>query len=86
MKLPPGFSWEGDEENATGPMSLLLEDRQILHIRPQRSGWVVEITMVDPERPQPEVAVRSVAAGMRWSARWVNGRRERLQKLLEGRV
>jgi len=85
VKLPPGFNWvEGPEGAGDAAVSLLLHGESVLRIVSRRAGWLVVVDAVDPALPQADVAVHSVAAGMRWSARWANGRAKRLYAMVEG--
>ncbi len=79
VKLPPGFVWQ-EADGSEGPrfVAMQLDGKPILRIVPKRAGWLVVIDLNDPSLPQADVAVHSIAAGMRWSARWANGRAKRL--------
>lgn len=82
MKLPDDFNWiEAPPEAEWEGARLELDGQAILAVQPCRGGWLVTVLMHDPFNPQPNVAVRSVAAGMRWSARWAKGRIHRLRSL-----
>ena len=85
MRLPADFSWEAQPDGAPGAR-LELDGHAVLQIRACRSGWLITVLMHDPLHPQPDVAVRSVAAGMRWSARWAHGRISRLRMLAAERA
>lgn len=85
VKLPPGFDWvEADNHSGATTVSLLLYGESVLRIVSRREGWLVVVDAVDPALPQADVAVHSVAAGMRWSARWANGRAKRLYAMVGG--
>ena len=85
VKLPPGFDWvEAPDGAGITAVSLLLHGESVLRIVSRRAGWLVVVDAVDPALPQADVAVHSVAAGMRWSARWANGRVKRLYAILDG--
>lgn len=85
VKLPPGFDWVEAPDGAGLPtVSLLLHGESVLRIVSRRAGWLVVVDAVDPTLPQADVAVHSVAAGMRWSARWANGRAKRLYAMVDG--
>lgn len=83
IKLPPGFDWIETIEDGGGARSVALNlfDRSVLRIVPRRAGWLVVIDLKDPQLPQADVAVHSIAAGMRWAARWVQGRVKRLHAM-----
>ncbi len=67
-QLPDCFRWI---EEDGGGQRLFLENVQVLEVRQQRNGWVVEIHLQqDHTQPSQIVAVRSPAAGVRWGARW----------------
>lgn len=85
IKLPPGFAWIESTEGDSGARSMALKlfDRSVLRIIPKRSGWLVVIDLKDPQLPQADVAVHSIAAGMRWAARWVQGRVKRLHAMTD---
>ncbi len=85
IKLPPGFEWleTTEEESGARSVALKLLDRSVLRIVPRRSGWLVIIDLKDPQLPQADVAVHSIAAGMRWAARWVQGRVKRLYAMAD---
>ncbi len=82
MKLPSDFTWmEATSDDAWSGARLLLDGCNVLEIHPLRDGWLVSVQLHDPINPQANVAVRSVAAGMRWSARWARSRIARLRVL-----
>jgi|GEM_PF-2429721 len=82
MKLPSDFTWvEATSDDAWTGARLLLDGCNVLEIHPLRDGWLVSVRLHDPLNPQANVAVRSVAAGMRWSARWARSRIARLRVL-----
>lgn len=82
MKLPSDFTWvEATSDDAWSGARLLLDGCSVLEIHPLRDGWLVSVQLHDPLNPQANVAVRSVAAGMRWSARWARSRIARLRVL-----
>ncbi len=85
IKLPPGFEWieTPTDESGARTVSLRLSDRSVLRIVPKRSGWVVVVDLKDPQLPQADVAVHSISAGMRWAARWVQGRAKRLRAMAD---
>lgn len=85
IKLPPGFDWIEtiDDDGGARSVALNLFDRSILRIVPRRAGWLVVIDLKDPQLPQADVAVHSIAAGMRWAARWVQGRVNRLHAMTD---
>lgn len=83
MKLPDDFVWV--QSQATDDWvgaRLELHGCPVIQVQPCRSGWLVKILLSDPVNPQSNVAVRSVAAGMRWSARWARDRVSRLRVLV----
>lgn len=83
MTLPADFTWiEAREEDDWAGARLELDGCAVVEVRPCRSGWLVTPVLPDPANPQPNVAVRSVAAGMRWSARWARERIPRLRVLV----
>lgn len=65
-KLPECFHWAQESSR----QRLFLDNVEILEVRQQRLGWVVQVHLNDSMRPHPLVVVRSVDAGMRWGARW----------------
>ncbi|SBV37569.1 hypothetical protein STPYR_12505 [uncultured Stenotrophomonas sp.] len=69
-RLPAPFGWTEGENSR----HLFLGKVEVLEVRTQRRGWIVQIHLQDPLRPQPKVAVRSPNAGMRWGARWAKAR------------
>jgi len=84
MKLPDDFVWV--QSQATDDWvgaRLELHGCPVIQVQPCRSGWLVKILLSDPVNPQSNVAVRSVAAGMRWSARWARDRVGRLRVLVD---
>ncbi len=86
MKLPADFIWvESQPEDDWSGARLELDGCPILQVQPCRSGWLVTVLLPDPLNPQANVAVRSVAAGMRWSARWARSRVGRLRSLVADR-
>lgn len=83
MKLPDDFIWvEALPGEAWIGARLQLDGHDIVEVQPCRSGWLVKVLLDDPDNPQANVAVRSVAAGMRWSARWARSRVSRLRMLI----
>lgn len=83
MKLPEDFAWvQSTPEDDWHGARLELDGQAIVEIQPCRSGWLVTVLLPDPDNPQANVAVRSVAAGMRWSARWARSRIGRLRSLV----
>lgn len=83
MKLPEDFAWvQSTPEDDWSGARLVLDGLAIVQIQPCRSGWLVTVLLPDPDNPQANVAVRSVAAGMRWSARWARSRIGRLRSLV----
>lgn len=87
MKLPDDFRWveaaPGDDWSGA---RLELDGHPVLEVSACRGGWLVVVLLDDPQNPQPNVAVRSVPAGMRWSARWAQSRTERLRVLAARRA
>ncbi|KRG68039.1 hypothetical protein ABB29_14795 [Pseudoxanthomonas dokdonensis] len=81
-KLPDCFHWVEDE---AGRQRLFLHNIEVLEVRQQRGGWVVQVHLNDSQLPAPMVAVRSPAAGMRWGARWSKLRAPQLAALVAGR-
>ncbi len=82
MKLPDDFQWvEASPDDDWSGARLDLDGHPVLEVSACRGGWLVVVLMEDPRQPQPNVAVRSVPAGMRWSARWALGRTDRLRAL-----
>jgi len=83
MKLPDDFHWvlAQPTDDWVGAR-LELHGCALIQVQPCRSGWLVNILLPDPDNPQANVAVRSVAAGMRWSARWARDRVGRLRVLV----
>lgn len=78
IKLPGCFHWT---EEAGNRWCLYLDEVPVLEIRQQREGWIVHVYLCDESSPQPDVAVRSIAAGMRWGARWTKQRAPQLAVL-----
>jgi hypothetical protein len=82
MKLPDDFQWvEAAPDDDWSGARLDLGGHPVLEVSACRGGWLVVVLMDDPRQPQANVAVRSVPAGMRWSARWALGRTDRLRVL-----
>lgn len=82
MKLPDDFQWiEASPDDDWSGARLDLDGHPVLEVSACRGGWLVVVLMEDPRQPQANVAVRSVSAGMRWSARWALGRTDRLRVL-----
>ncbi|WP_141452795.1 hypothetical protein [Pseudoxanthomonas sp. z9] len=85
MKLPADFTWvEATADDTWAGARLMIEGCRVLEIHPCRDGWLVSVRLHDPLNPQANVAVRSVAAGMRWAARWARSRIARLRVLAAG--
>jgi hypothetical protein len=84
MKLPEDFAWvQSQPTDGWVGARLELHGCPVIQVQPCRSGWLVRILLADPDNPQANVAVRSVAAGMRWSARWARDRVGRLRVLVD---
>lgn len=84
MKLPEDFNWVLAQSNDDWVGARLeLHGCAVIQVSPCRSGWLVQILLADPLNPQANVAVRSVAAGMRWAARWARDRVGRLRVLVD---
>jgi len=82
MKLPDDFQWiEAMPDDDWSGARLDLDGHPVLEVSACRGGWLVVVLMDDPRQPQANVAVRSVPAGMRWSARWALARTDRLRVL-----
>ena len=82
MKLPDDFQWiEATPDDDWSGARLDLDGHPILEVSACRGGWLVVVLLDDPRQPQANVAVRSVPAGMRWSARWALARTDRLRVL-----
>lgn len=82
VQLPDDFSWvEPNDGDDWCGARLELAGRPILQISACRAGWLVTVLLDDPLNPQANVAVRSIPAGMRWSARWARARADRLRVL-----
>lgn len=82
MKLPDDFQWvEATPDDDWSGARLDLDGHPILEVSACRGGWLVVVLLDDPRQPQANVAVRSVPAGMRWSARWALSRADRLRVL-----
>lgn len=82
MKLPDDFQWiEAAPDDDWSGARLDLDGHPVLEVSACRGGWLVVVLMDDPRQPQANVAVRSVPAGMRWSARWALSRTDRLRVL-----
>lgn len=82
MKLPDDFQWiEATPDDDWSGARLDLDGHPVLEVSACRGGWLVVVLLDDPRQPQPNVAVRSVPAGMRWSARWALSRTDRLRVL-----
>ncbi len=77
-KLPDCFRWTEEE----GRRRLFLENVEVLEVRRQRHGWIVEIHLLEAAQPPQVIAVRSLAAGMRWGARWTKQRASQLVALV----
>ncbi len=73
-KLPACFRWTEEPDRRR----LFIEDVQVLEVCPQRRGWIVRVHLQDEAEQQPDVAVPSIDAGMRWGARWSRLRASRL--------
>ena len=70
MKLPDDFQWvEATPDDDWSGARLDLDGHPVLEVAACRGGWLVVVLMDDPRQPQANVAVRSIPAGMRWSAR-----------------
>ncbi|MCP1582025.1 hypothetical protein [Pseudoxanthomonas mexicana] len=80
-RLPDCFRWVEDSD---GRHRLMLENVDILEVRRQRMGWVVEIRVQEgaASAPPQVVAVRSPAAGIRWGARWSKARAPQLAAMV----
>ncbi|MBN8768990.1 MAG: hypothetical protein J0I01_12435 [Stenotrophomonas nitritireducens] len=76
-RLPATFDWREAEDSKR----LFLGDVEVLEVRIQRHGWIVQVHLQDPLYRQPSVAVRSPNAGMRWGARWAKLRVRLLQRI-----
>lgn len=76
-RLPAPFDWMEEEDSRR----LFLGDVEVLEVRTQRHGWIVQVHLQDPLYRQPSVAVRSPSAGMRWGARWAKMRVRLLQRI-----
>ncbi|WP_447940704.1 hypothetical protein [Pseudoxanthomonas mexicana] len=86
MKLPDDFQWvEATPDDDWSGARLDLDGHPVLEVAACRGGWLVVVLMDDPRQPQANVAVRSVPAGMRWSARWALARADRLRVLASRR-
>lgn len=82
MKLPDDFQWvEATPDDDWSGARLDLDGHPVLEVSACRGGWLVVVLLDDPRQPQANVAVRSVPAGMRWSARWALARTDRLRAL-----
>lgn len=82
MKLPDDFQWiEATPDDDWSGARLDLDGHPVLEVSACRGGWLVVVLLDDPRQPQANVAVRSVPAGMRWSARWALARTDRLRVL-----
>ena len=77
-KLPDCFRWTEEEERRR----LFLDNVEVLEVRRQRHGWVVEVHLLEAAQLPQVVAVRSPAAGMRWGARWTKQRASQLVTLV----
>jgi hypothetical protein len=80
--LPQRFAWVVTPTRAR----LMLDDVRVLEVRQQRTGWVVEVFLVDPSGQKPSMAVRSLAAGQRWGAQWAKRRADYLMALVPERA
>jgi hypothetical protein len=79
-QLPECFRWV---EESDGRHRLMLENVDILEVRRQRMGWVVEVRLQQEAASSPQiVAVRSSAAGIRWGARWSKARAFQLAAMI----
>ena len=80
-RLPDCFRWVEEDE---GRHRLFLENVEVLEVRRQRMGWVVEVYLQQEAAPcHPQiVAVRSPAAGIRWGARWSKIRAPQLSAMV----
>lgn len=76
--LPERFHWASTPARA----KLMLDDVRVLEVRQQRSGWIVEVFLVDDAGQKPSVAVRSLEAGQRWGAKWAARRANYLLSLV----
>ncbi|WP_093301716.1 hypothetical protein [Pseudoxanthomonas sp. CF385] len=86
MKLPDDFQWvEATPDDDWSGARLDLAGHPVLEVAACRGGWLVVVLMDDPRQPQANVAVRSIPAGMRWSARWALARTDRLRVLASRR-
>ena len=77
-KLPDCFHWTEED----GCRRLFLDNVEVLEVRQQRHGWIVEVHLLDVAQLPQVVAVRSPAAGMRWGARWTKQRASQLTALV----
>lgn len=80
--LPERFHWLSTPTRA----KLMLDDVRVLEVRQQRSGWIVEVFLVDDAGQKPSVAVRSLEAGQRWGSKWASRRANYLMSLVPQRV
>jgi hypothetical protein len=80
--LPERFAWAVTPTRAR----LMLDDVRVLEVRQQRTGWVVEVFLVDQAGQKPSMAVRSLAAGQRWGAQWARQRADYLMALVPART
>lgn len=80
-RLPECFQWQEDAERRR----LFLDGVEVLEVRRRLRGWVVHVHLTDASSPHPEIAVRSIDAGMRWGARWSKLHAARLAALVAHR-
>jgi hypothetical protein len=80
VALPEGFSWESSERGRL----LRIGSMDVLEVRRQRGGWVVEILVPLAHDGPNTLVVGSLAAGLRCGARWARSRRQFLAGLACG--
>jgi hypothetical protein len=80
VALPEGFSWESSERGRL----LRIGSMDVLEVRRQRGGWVVEILVPLAHDGPNTLVVGSMAAGLRCGARWARNRRQFLAGLACG--
>ena len=77
-RLPERFIWIEEMDRRR----LFLENVEVLEVRPQLRGWVVQVHLDDPHQRHPIVVVRSSVEGMRWGARWSRQRAPQLAAMV----
>jgi hypothetical protein len=80
VMLPEDFRWE----NSEGGKRLRLRSMDVLEVRRQLAGWVVEILVPQAHTGPNTLVVSSLAAGVRSGSRWARSRKHFLAGLACG--